>query len=89
LVAPNLAAALKMLSQHDEASYSTAWVDCLAKGEVLGRSLIRLGDHASKTDLEELAPHATRLPPQRSSRLAVPMDFATLHAQSMERSRVQ
>jgi decaprenylphospho-beta-D-ribofuranose 2-oxidase len=75
IVAPNLAASLKILSQYDEAPYSAAWVDCLANGEVLGRSLIYLGDHASRTDLEELAPHAAPLPPQRSSRLAVPMDL--------------
>ena len=44
--APNLATALKVFEDHRDATYSVAWIDCLAKGKDLGRSLLMLGEHA-------------------------------------------
>jgi decaprenylphospho-beta-D-ribofuranose 2-oxidase len=37
------------LSQHW--TYSVAWIDCLARGDSLGRSLIYLGEHAKRDEL--------------------------------------
>lgn len=54
--------------------YSVAWIDCLSSGRRLGRSLVMLGDHASRTDLD--AAHAAD--PLRydvSQRLSVPFDL--------------
>ncbi len=45
LIAEDLAAALKMLSENSESTYSVAWLDCLARGENLGRSVVFLGEH--------------------------------------------
>lgn len=42
----NLNAVLDALDSHSEATYSVAWIDCLAKGKDLGRSLLMLGEHA-------------------------------------------
>lgn len=75
IVAPDLAAALSALSKHDEAPYSAAWIDCLAKGSALGRSLIYLGEHASARDVEALMPGAPQMPPRRARRLSVPVDL--------------
>ena len=38
--------------EHHASTYSVAWIDCLAKGKQLGRSLIVLGAHAQEGTLE-------------------------------------
>lgn len=49
--APDLDAALSAFESNHAAQYSVAWIDCLAGGRSLGRSLLMLGEHASLTDL--------------------------------------
>jgi FAD/FMN-containing dehydrogenase len=50
--ARNLDHALELFGQGDrEFRYSVAWIDCLAKGEALGRSVLMRGDHAPADDL--------------------------------------
>jgi FAD/FMN-containing dehydrogenase len=44
--APNLDSVLDGLEQNVQSTYSVAWIDCLAKGKDLGRSLLMLGEHA-------------------------------------------
>ena len=66
------------MSKHDDATYSAAWIDCLAKGRALGRSLIHLGEHASRSDVETLAPGSPLFPGRRQARLAVPWDLPRL-----------
>ncbi|WP_263147288.1 FAD-binding oxidoreductase [Pseudomonas sp. RIT-PI-AD] len=62
--AENLEAALDLFEAHHADTYSVAWIDCLASGPALGRSLLMVGDHARDRDL--------RLPRQRT--LSVPFD---------------
>ena len=45
--APNLEAVLEAFNANKSATYSVAWIDCLATGASLGRSLLMLGEHAS------------------------------------------
>lgn len=59
---PNLVEALSLFEQHNNADYSVAWIDCLAKGENLGRSLLMLGEHANVGELQA----------HRAGRLTVP-----------------
>lgn len=51
LKAQNLQQALALFEEHQTANYSVAWIDCLASGTSLGRSLIMLGEHAQQGSL--------------------------------------
>lgn len=65
LKAANLDEALDLFEAHSASTYSVAWIDCLASGESLGRSLLMLGEHARNGALD-LAPSRT---------LGVPVDM--------------
>jgi FAD/FMN-containing dehydrogenase len=47
----NLGAAMDAFEDSLDATYSVAWIDCLASGPSLGRSLVMLGEHAERADL--------------------------------------
>jgi len=65
LRAANLQVALDLFAENMDASYSVAWLDCLARGDNLGRSLVMLGEHADSGGLEL----------QHKTRLAIPIDM--------------
>lgn len=44
--AANLPDVFARFEEHADATYSVAWLDCLARGDALGRSLLYLGEHA-------------------------------------------
>lgn len=46
LLAPDLAATMALFERHASATYSVAWIDCLAGKSRLGRSVVTLGEHA-------------------------------------------
>jgi decaprenylphospho-beta-D-ribofuranose 2-oxidase len=76
VVARDLGESIATLTSRDEAPYSAAWIDCLASGASLGRSLIYLGRHASRSDVETLATGSQSdgaVKPAR--RLGVPIDL--------------
>ncbi|NTS75939.1 FAD-binding oxidoreductase [Catenovulum sp. SM1970] len=50
--AENLEQALTLFEQHYDTTYSVAWIDCLATGDSLGRSLLMFGEHDSDGALE-------------------------------------
>jgi FAD/FMN-containing dehydrogenase len=75
--APNLAHAMEIFERSQEATYSVAWIDCLAGGNAAGRSLVMLGEHAVLSELgadERADPFVRR---QRAVR-KVPFDFPAL-----------
>jgi FAD/FMN-containing dehydrogenase len=72
--APHLDAALQLFSGPEgDAPYSVAWIDCVARGRSMGRSVLMLGDHAPAADL----PASVRDPLARSGkgRPGVPFDL--------------
>jgi FAD/FMN-containing dehydrogenase len=71
--AQDLPAAIAALESSDAATYSVAWIDCLAKGAHLGRSLIFVGEHASLTELDERQT-SIRFP-LRKAPFSVPFDL--------------
>jgi len=78
--APDLDAALDAFARTDaDYPYSVAWIDCLAKGRSMGRSVLMLGDHAPADAL----PRSVRDPLARPERTrpGVPFDLpsATLN----------
>ncbi|HEX5262332.1 MAG TPA: FAD-binding oxidoreductase [Phenylobacterium sp.] len=66
--------AMDLLESSQAHTYSVAWIDCLAAGADLGRSVVFLGEHAK---LDELPSPARATPFARASRppLAVPLDL--------------
>ncbi len=61
----------RMVEDDDSFRYSVAWIDCMARGASLGRSILSRGDHATVDEL----PHKLRGEPLRFDphvRLAAP-----------------
>ncbi|MEO0486937.1 MAG: FAD-binding oxidoreductase [Pseudomonadota bacterium] len=75
--APNLKAAIDIFEDNHDATYSVAWIDCLATGPKLGRSLVMLGEHATPGELRGKAKRAPLVWPQKSKR-RVPVDFPAI-----------
>lgn len=51
LVAENIRQAMSIFEQSLQATYSVAWIDCMQRGESLGRSLVMLGEHLASSDV--------------------------------------
>lgn len=60
--APSLDAVLEAFDAHAATTYSVAWIDCLASGTSLGRSLLMLGEHATDGTFKVQAPKALPVP---------------------------
>ena len=74
VAAPDLGAAMAAFEAAQDATYSVAWIDCLATGRHLGRSLLMIGEHASPGDLpRRLARDPLHSLPRR--KLSVPVDL--------------
>lgn len=61
----NLQEVFQRFEEHDSMPYSVAWIDCLARGEHLGRSILMLGEHA----------HSGRMEMLDRGTFTLPMDF--------------
>lgn len=72
--AASLDAAMAVFEAENDATYSVAWIDCLARGAQLGRSLVFLGEHARLDELDA-ARRAQCFPPARRRRASIPVDM--------------
>ncbi len=74
LKAPDLDTVMDLFEQSSDWTYSVAWIDCLARGASLGRSLLYRGEHAAVADLPDRSRVAPLAPPVKT-KLRVPLDF--------------
>ena len=72
IVAADLDAAMAALDASLDATYSVAWIDCLAQGARLGRALVYRGEHACADALPQGRPAFRSA---RKSHMAVPFDM--------------
>lgn len=64
--AANLEEVLRLFEEHKDYTYSVAWIDCLKKGSGFGRSILILGEHATRAELnEEQQKEPLKLPKKR------------------------
>lgn len=74
LKADNLEEIFDYFNQYKNYTYSVAWIDCLQKGNKLGRSILMVGEHADLTDLPTKW-KGNPLHPKKKLKLNVPFDF--------------
>lgn len=73
----NLKAAMAAFEAAQDATYPVGWLNCLRTSNNFGRSLVTLGEHATRRDLSpERAQAPFRVKPKR--KLAVPIDLPAL-----------
>ncbi|MBV9531759.1 MAG: FAD-binding oxidoreductase [Bradyrhizobium sp.] len=77
VVARDLATAMVALDAGDSSTYSIAWIDCVAKGAQLGRSLVFLGEHATRGELRGRSAENC-FPSLGDPKLSVPIDLPSL-----------
>jgi FAD/FMN-containing dehydrogenase len=70
LLAPDVDAAMELFDASRDWTYSVAWIDCLATGGALGRSILYRGEHARRDELSV----PRDLFPLRRRTLRVPCD---------------
>lgn len=72
--ASNLKEAMKVFEDESDSTYSVAWIDCMGKGHNLGRSLVMLGEHASRSELaNNQIIHPFNMEPKR--KISIPFEF--------------
>jgi decaprenylphospho-beta-D-ribofuranose 2-oxidase len=59
---PDLESALQVFAENAQSTYSVAWIDCLARGRELGRSLVMLGEHADEGEFSVRQSHPLPVP---------------------------
>lgn len=72
--ADNVNHALRLFEKHHDSHYSVAWIDCLATGRALGRSVLFLGEHAGPDELPAKR-RSTGLDMPHKNKLQIPFDL--------------
>ncbi len=85
----NLQETLQAFETYKDCTYSVAWIDCLAKGNALGRGLVTIGEHAESGQLDYENRDRVSLPlnlPSYTLNTAAVRTFNTLYY-NLKRSR--
>lgn len=72
--AANLSEVMQLFEANEQSTYSVAWIDCLAKGKNLGKSLLMLGEHANLSNLNN---NKKPLRLHHKQQLSIPFYFPT------------
>ena len=78
--AKNLGEILELFEEQMHYTYSVAWIDCLATGKKLGRSLLMLGEHAEEGDKKVLQKRPLSVPFDMPSFLLNRYSISTFNA---------
>lgn len=78
--ATSLEQAFELFETHANAHYSVAWIDCLASGSELGRSLLMLGEHATQGTLSLPAKKKVTIPCAMPDLLLTPWSIKLFNA---------
>lgn len=62
IIGSNLPATFEILEANNSSTYSVAWLDCLARGESLGRSVVYLAEHGEDQRFEYKQRFAVNVP---------------------------
>ncbi len=73
--ARNIYEIMEIFEQSQHWTYSVAWIDCLSKGDSLGRSIMIRGEHAIKHDLVSNKQRSGPLKIHKEPALTVPFHF--------------
>ena len=73
--AANLNEIMDCFEGSNEWNYSVAWIDCLAKGESMGRSIMMRGKHAMAGELVNPSHKHAPLDPRKGMKFDVPVMF--------------
>lgn len=71
--AKNLKEIFELFEIHKNVTYSVAWIDCLAKGEYIGKSVLLLGEHAEVHEVKS----SNKLQLHKTPFLNIPFNFPT------------
>ncbi|PZR03202.1 MAG: FAD-linked oxidase [Flavobacterium psychrophilum] len=73
--ARNLDHIFDLFEEFKSTTYSVAWIDCLQGGDKLGRSLLMVGEHATK---QELGSDESLRNPNGKLKLSIPFNFPNI-----------
>jgi decaprenylphospho-beta-D-ribofuranose 2-oxidase len=71
IVNNNLKETLQSFDRHQNATYSVAWIDCLASNKSFGRSILMLGEHALGSEIDK---KSLIYPKRRHQKISIPFD---------------
>ena len=71
IVNSNLNETLKSFYENQDSTYSVAWMDCLSTGKSFGRSILMLGEHAKKNEINA---KSVVYPNRKNQKFTVPFD---------------